>query len=430
MGLNFALDTASISSDFNQIVDDLTTFLKPNVEKESKTRKLLGNLFKSLKTDGFQGKIKDLAIDGFDEEQVWTQLELDNKDHLDRLVSEIAHLTVSSSKKVKPVGSKRSAKQNLKKASDDLDDVTPHEADEDEEDDDSFDQFMEESGNLSTFQRDQIQLKMRTDELEEENLKKKPWRLVGEVTGDRRPENSLLEEAFQYDFVSRPAPIISEDTTSKIEEIIKQRIRDKTWDDVKRKQKPVELPFEYKRRLMLEQEKSKVGLAEVYEKDFLNRQQQEKKEDECEAHKEIKKLMSGLFIQLDAMSNYNFTPKPPEAEIKVISNLPTITAEEAIPITMSAGELLAPEEVLAKPKRPEKNETEKDSTDRKRERRLKKKKMKTRVKYQQEKNLKNVKPLSEDTVIKNKGRKSDKQRPDLDGKSRQRRPKDPVKIQA
>lgn len=380
--------------------------------------------------DGFKGKIKDLAIDGFDEEQVWTQLELDNKDHLDKLVSDIAHLTVSSSKKEKRDRTKKSVKQYLKEADKDLDD-THHEADEDdEEDDDSFDQFMEESGNLSTFQRDQLQLKLRINELEEENLKKKPWKLVGEVTGDRRPENSLLEEAFQYDFVSRPAPVISEDTTSKIEDIIKQRIRDQTWDDVQRKQKPVELPFEYKRRLMLEQEKSKVGLAEVYEKDFLDRQQQEKKEDECEAHKEIRKLMSGLFIQLDAMSNYYFTPKPPEAEIKVISNLPSITAEEAIPLTMSAGELLAPEEVLAKPKRPVKSETEKDSTDRKRERRLKKKKIKSRVKYQQKKNLKNVKPLSEDANHKNKDRKSSKQKPNSDGKSRQRRKSDSVTNQA
>lgn len=43
----------------------------------------------------------------------------------------------------------------------------------------------------------------------------------------------------------------------------------KAWDDVIRKEKPKEDAYEYKKRLTLDHEKSKLSLAEIYEQEYL-----------------------------------------------------------------------------------------------------------------------------------------------------------------
>lgn len=322
--------------------------------------------------DGSDTAIKDIVVDNFDTEQIWAQLELDFSRFQQSYVERISEIEVGLKTPTKL--RKRREGLNLKKSP-----LPPKLSKDVFQDDDSGqdgDEEDEDEAYLSNFQRNQATIRQKISELEAENLGKKQFLLRGEVTGDKRPENSLLENNLDYDFVTKPAPLISEEITDKIEQIIKQRIKDQLWDDVERKKKPVELPFEYKRRLNMEQTKSKIGLAEVYEKEFIDRQNQEKAEEEPEVNKEIRKLMSQLFLRLDALSNYNFTPKPPEPEIKVVTNLPTISAEEAIPLTVTEGALLAPEEVVAKPKRPIKGATERDAKDSKRDRRLKKKRAK------------------------------------------------------
>jgi len=41
------------------------------------------------------------------------------------------------------------------------------------------------------------------------------------------------------------------------------------WDDVVPKERPKEDAFEYKKRITLDHEKSKLSLAEIYEQEYL-----------------------------------------------------------------------------------------------------------------------------------------------------------------
>ncbi|CAJ1049787.1 U3 small nucleolar ribonucleoprotein protein MPP10 [Xyrichtys novacula] len=225
----------------------------------------------------------------------------------------------------------------------------------------------------SSYERRQEKMSEKIVELEKAALAEKPWQLSGEVTAQTRPENSMLEEDVEFEQTSRMAPSVTEETTLQLEDIIKQRIKDQAFDDVVRKEKPKEEVFEYKKRLTLDHEKSKQSLAEIYEQEYLKQTQQKTEEEENPAHLEIQKLMDTLFLKLDALSNFHFTPKPPVPEVKVVSNLPTITMEEVAPVSASDATLLAPEEVKEKNKAGDiLGNTEKTSTDKKRERRHKK----------------------------------------------------------
>lgn len=48
-----------------------------------------------------------------------------------------------------------------------------------------------------------FQMSKKIKSLEEALLEEKPWQLKGEVTGQKRPENSLLEETVLFDHAVR-----------------------------------------------------------------------------------------------------------------------------------------------------------------------------------------------------------------------------------
>ncbi|XP_065566235.1 U3 small nucleolar ribonucleoprotein protein MPP10-like isoform X2 [Artemia franciscana] len=234
----------------------------------------------------------------------------------------------------------------------------------------------------SSFEKRQEKLRATIKSLEEEALAPKSWQLGGEVVAEARPENALLEEDLIFDHVTRQAPIITEEVNRTLEEIINQRIKDQAWDDVERKIKPVLDPYDFKKRLVLDQEKSKLSLAEIYEQEYLKAQEKTEEKnprlldplevDVNEAHEKIKSAMESLFMKLDALGNYHYTPKLPTPKVKILTTTPALAVDEVVPISVSDQALLAPEEIKEKPRGEVKGQTERTITDKKRERRMKK----------------------------------------------------------
>ena len=242
----------------------------------------------------------------------------------------------------------------------------------------------------SSHEERMARLRKKIKRMEEEAVQSttsdgKMWQMKGEVAAIERPENSLLQDHLDYDTVAKQAPVITEAVSKTLEDIIIQRIKDKAWDDVERKVKPVENPYEYKKRLVLDQEKSKLSLAQVYEQEYLKQQEsleEAKKKpgmldddgnETIPAEVEsIKKSMKLLFAKLDTLTHFHYTPKLQDAEVKIIRNAPTLAMEEVAPVVMSDANLLAPQEIIDKSRGEDIGQTERDETDKKRDRRKKK----------------------------------------------------------
>ncbi|KAJ2787039.1 U3 snoRNP protein [Coemansia interrupta] len=222
-----------------------------------------------------------------------------------------------------------------------------------DDDEDDNDEGSADGEQKSEFEKRQEKLQNLINKLEDEAVEKKDWAMTGEVSSGSRPKNSLLAEDLEFDHVQKPVPVITQEVTQTLEDVIKQRILNEEWDDVERKKDIQQKPFKPSGFVELDDKQSKKSLAEVYEAQYVAEKSGDAyvPEDDAkvaEAHKAVDNQFRNLFTQLDALSHFHFAPRPAVADIEIRTSAPALQMEEKLPVNMSHAEQLAPEEIYEK----------------------------------------------------------------------------------
>ncbi|KAI6197970.1 hypothetical protein M3Y94_01288800 [Aphelenchoides besseyi] len=246
----------------------------------------------------------------------------------------------------------------------------------------------EEDEAPTTFVQQQKNLRETIAELERENMEPRSWELAGEVAAQDREPDTLLSQYLDVDYRAVQPPVITDDVNARIEGIVKQRIKDKNFDDVIRVRRVDESLQTYRARTNIDEIERK-SLMEMYEKQFVDKskamKQQIADDDEVEkldpASEAIQQEMTTIFDKLDQLSHANYRPLEITAEPEVIVNKLVVNLEEVGQKASTAPdeEMLAPEEIAKHVKSAPKSTEERTQTDKKRERRKKKKKQKVLV---------------------------------------------------
>lgn len=208
----------------------------------------------------------------------------------------------------------------------------------------------------SNHEKRQAKLAEEIRRLEAANVAKREWTLSGEARAADRPINSLLEEDLDFERTGKPVPVITNEVSEDIEALIKRRILAKEFDEViKRRPDSLNGPSANARRgrFELDDTKPQQSLAEMYEADHLkavNPEGHVDKRDEKvkREHAEIERLWKDVSGKLDALSSWNYRPKPPQASINVVADVPTISMEDARPSAggdVGGASMLAPQDV-------------------------------------------------------------------------------------
>ncbi|KAL3235151.1 U3 small nucleolar RNA-associated protein MPP10 [Nakaseomyces bracarensis] len=224
------------------------------------------------------------------------------------------------------------------------------EEDEDEEEN-------EKESTLSTYQKKQQEIQKQIEQLEKEAVAEKKWTLKGEVRAKDRPEDTLLAEDLEFDRTAKPVPIITQEVTESLEEMIRRRIKEYNFDDLQRRTVADLNLGMRKERFELSDQKSSKSLAEIYEDDYKgNTEETEASEELQREHDEISDMFTNLFYKLDALSSAHFVPRPAKKALEVKVETAAISMEDAQPLSMSSASTLAPQEIYSVGKAENSNE--------------------------------------------------------------------------
>ncbi|KAL8948667.1 MAG: hypothetical protein Q9222_005164 [Ikaeria aurantiellina] len=214
------------------------------------------------------------------------------------------------------------------------------------------------SSHRSNHERRQAKIVAEIRKLEAANVAKRDWTLSGEARAADRPMNSLLEEDLEFERAGKPVPVITNEVSEDIEALIKRRIISREFDEVIRR-RPGSLASSStarRGRFELDDTKPQQSLAEIYEAEHLKQVDPtgyiEKRDAKLKKeHEAIEAMWADISNSLDTLSNWHYKPKPPEANITVVSDVPKISMEDARPAGSEGGmmgmetSMLAPQEI-------------------------------------------------------------------------------------
>lgn len=204
--------------------------------------------------------------------------------------------------------------------------------------------------NLSSYQKQQQQIQAEIATLESELVADKKWTMKGEVSSKDRPQDSFLDESASLDFdrTSKPVPVITEEVTESIEDLIKRRIKEGEFDDLPKRIITDISKFHNRQKFELSEQKSSKSLAEIYEDQYNNVDENKEVSEELQKeHDEISELFTKVTHRLDSLCSAHFIPKPHQMktiDIKV-SDAASISMEDAQPLHISNETKLAPQEI-------------------------------------------------------------------------------------
>lgn len=208
----------------------------------------------------------------------------------------------------------------------------------------------------SALERRQAKLAEEIRKLEAASVAKREWTLSGEAAAVDRPMNSLLEQDLDFEHVGKPVPVITPEVTEGIEDLIKRRILAQEFDEVLRRRPGAEnLPTGTRRGALEDVDDTKgKSLAEVYEEEHAKQTDPEghvtKSEEKLKREeREIENMWRDVSSRLDALSSWQYRPRPVEPTLSVIADVGTVSMEDAQPTTAQgvAGQQsrMAPQEV-------------------------------------------------------------------------------------
>ncbi|TID25498.1 hypothetical protein CANINC_002888 [Pichia inconspicua] len=209
---------------------------------------------------------------------------------------------------------------------------------------------------LSTFEKQQREIAKQIAELEAESIAEKKWTMKGEVTSKQRKSDALLEEELEFDRTAKPVPVITQETTESIEEIIKRRIINQEFDEIQKRIISEMNNFKSSKKIEVSEEKSSKSLADLYEEEINSTNKEEINSELKLAHDEISELFKDVTYQLDSLYSAHFVPKPKEKLMDIRVETSTIAMEDAQPLTMSNGSTMAPQEIYKIQTKVDKNE--------------------------------------------------------------------------